>query len=392
MTTTSSIDTESLLESIVESISIPLSYYKLAEERYQSIGNWLHRDESKVVAFDPHVGVQGSFRYGTVTRPLSDRDEYDLDLFCELQITKLTVTQKALKELVGEEIKAYAERYSFKEPPTEGNRCWRLDYADDVNFHMDILPCVPEDPAVINMMIQLRVPEHLAEKSVAITDKRHPLYAQVTRDWFSSNPRGLGDWFEERAKPAARSRMAHLVENRVYATIDDVPAYEWKTPLQASIQILKRHRDVMFKKNPEWAPISMIITVLAAQAYNGERSISAALSGIIDRMPDHVQASKPRIPNPVNPGEDFADRWAADHRYEQNFWAWYTSVKADIAKLPYLLQGNRLADSIVGIFSVSLPAEQIRRLQSSLAVTVPAAAKVSPSVHIASAPRPWQNE
>ena len=36
-----------------------------------------------------------------------------------------------------------------------------------------------------------------------------------------------------------------LVESRAYAKVDDVPPYEWKTPLQRSIQIMKRHRDVM---------------------------------------------------------------------------------------------------------------------------------------------------
>ena len=91
--------------------------------------------------------------------------------------------------------------------------------------------------------------------------------------------------------------------------------------------ILKRHRDVMFKDNSEWAPISMIITILAAKAYKSELSLKDAIDGIVERMPQFVNVSKPRIPNPVNPKEDFADRWASDARYEANFWAWYSSIK-----------------------------------------------------------------
>ena len=50
--------------------------------------------------------------------------------------------------------------------------------------------------------------------------------------------------------------MRQLVERRLYASVEDVPPYEWKTPLQRSIQILKRHRDVMFRDEPRRAPRS----------------------------------------------------------------------------------------------------------------------------------------
>ncbi len=125
---------------------------------------------------------------------------------------------------------------------------------------------------------------HLALKSVAITDKQHPQYRQITRNWPCSNPKGLGDWFEEQARPMALSRMAQLVRDKAYASIDQVPSYEWKTPLQRSIQVLKRHRDVMFKDNPQLAPISMIITVLAARAYRGEATLQNAIEGIVNRI------------------------------------------------------------------------------------------------------------
>jgi hypothetical protein len=35
-----------------------------------------------------------------------------------------------------------------------------------------------------------------------------------------------------------------------------------KTPLQQAVQILKRHRDMMFADDPEHKPISVIITTL----------------------------------------------------------------------------------------------------------------------------------
>ena len=98
--------------------------------------------------------------------------------------------------------------------------------------------------------------------------------------------------------------MRHLVEQRLYASVEDVPPYEWKTPLQRSIQVLKRHRDVMFRDNPLVGPISIIITNLAAHAYAGETDLGSALTNTVERMPQYVNPTRPRVPNPANPAED----------------------------------------------------------------------------------------
>lgn len=295
-----------------------------------------------------------------------------------------------VKHLLGYEIAAYAKAKGILAPIVERNRCWMLDYADeDLLFHMDALPCVPEDQQTIREIWSRGVPNVLAELSVAITDKRRDNYEQICRDWPCSNPRGMGRWFEGKARPAADARLVHLVAKRAYASIEKVPAYEWKTPLQRSIQLMKRHRDVMFAGEPEFAPISMIITVLAGQAYQGELSLHAAIKGILDRLPQFVLPASPRIPNPVNPGEDFAERWAEDARYEANFWNWYDAIKADVDNLPRWLRDQRLASDVRKAFAVNLTAEQVKWLNPP--TTVPAEAKAAPLVHIASAPKPWQH-
>lgn len=73
-----------LLEQIIELLDIPTSHYQKAAERYHSLGEWLHREQSIVAKFNPQVCPQGSFRYGTVVRPIFKSDEYDLDLMCEM--------------------------------------------------------------------------------------------------------------------------------------------------------------------------------------------------------------------------------------------------------------------------------------------------------------------
>lgn len=130
---------------------------------------------------------------------------------------------------------------------------------------------------------------------------------------------------------------------KLYGSVEEVPPYKWRTPLQRSIQLLKRHRDVMFMENPKVAPISMVITNLATRAYNGEPNLFEAVINILDRMADFVRPSRPRVPNPANPAEDYADKWNTDPDLEQNFWAWQTQAKADFSRLEKMVGADGLA-------------------------------------------------
>lgn len=376
-----------LLEALVDHLDIPKSYYEKARARHRSLGEWLCRPESKVAAFQPEVHLQGSFRYGTVNRPLLATEEYDLDNVTTLILAKTSMTQKQLKELYGAEVKAYAKAHGMLEPVEEKDRCWRLNYTDEVSFHLDTLPCVPEDEDVIAAIAARGVPVELAVLAVAITDRRHPHYEQISRALLSSNPRGFAAWFERCARPAALRRVQELVEARHYASVDDVPPYEWKTPLQRSIQILKRHRDVMFRDRREVAPISMIITNLAAHSYSGETDVWTALTNIVEKMPQYLSSTRPFVPNPANPAEDYADKWARDRSLEDNFWAWHAQAKADIARLPSLLTSRDLAPTVRGAFAVELTRDQLKELEPRGPAIV--IERTAPALHIPAGPRPW---
>ena len=380
-----------LLELIVDSLDIPRSYYEKATARHKSLGEWLCRRGSNVAAFDPHVSVQGSFRFGTVNRPLLPTDRYDLDNITTLTIAKTAMTQRLLKELYGREVKAYATAHNMLEPVEEKDRCWRLNYTDEVEFHLDTLPCLPEEEAVIQALIARGVPAFLAAQAIAITDRKHPQYDQTTGLLLSSNPGGFAAWFEEKTRPSAASTMKRLVEARVYASVDAVPPYEWKTPLQRSIQILKRHRDVMFRNDPSEGPISMIITNLATHAYAGEGDLWSAVGNIADRMADYVRPGAPRVPNPADPAEDYADKWAKKPSLEANFWRWHAQVKADLGRLSTAIDQDTVADQVRGIFDVRLGREALVAVGVSAAAAPAIIVRSVPTVSIPSAPRPWHD-
>ena len=126
---------------------------------------------------------------------------------------------------------------------------------------------------------------HLVELAVSITDNTEALYESITNKWPCSNPKGFAKWFEEIIEPASRVRRESLVRKAEYASIDQVPAYDWDTPLQFAIRVMKRHRDIMFRANQDVKPVSMIITTLAARAYDNEDSVEVALTNTLQRMP-----------------------------------------------------------------------------------------------------------
>ncbi|HPA08562.1 MAG TPA: nucleotidyltransferase [Methanoregulaceae archaeon] len=381
-----------LLNQLLEGLEIPDSAYQKAEERYQDIGNWLGRDNSSCAVHDPHVFPQGSFRLGTAIRPIDMSEPYDLDLACKLQegITKGTHTQQELKYLVGAEIEAYRIARGVKAPREEKHRCWRLNYADTLSFHMDIVPCIPADETrqcfIEASMRRAGADEYISTSisrhTVSITDDQHPLYKQLCDDWHISNPEGYALWFESRMN---QDKM--MIMDR--AQIDKIPAYKRKTPLQRVVQLLKRHRDWMFRDAPNLKPISIIITTLAARAYHGEEDIISALSGIMERMESFINQTTPRVPNPVDPDEDFADKWRMpQYLYlEKNFLDWLAQARDDFRALGLSDDPHFIARKVKDGFSVDMNAEGVRnRLGLAAAPTI----IVSPKTHVIEQPaRPW---
>lgn len=360
-----------LLESIVEFLELPDSAYEKAKSRYDNISDWFDRDESQVKENKPHIFSQGSFRLGTAIHPIDENEPYDLDLACELQkgISKSVHTQQFLKTKVGKEIETYRAARGIKAPKEEKHRCWRLNYTDEISFHMDIVPCIPADESRRKSIFESMkvfgeiefVAKIISELAVLITDDRPPQYSQISNEWLISNTEGYAKWFEFRMKQAERYLKERVVALKA-ADIDKLPLFMWKTPLQRCVQILKRHRDKMFKEKPDLKPISMIITTLAAKAYSGETNINDAMQKILSQMGQYVNRNIPRVPNPVNPkGEDFADKWAGNRQLEQNFWSWLQQAQADFQQIGDAIDTEYVTGQVEQKFSLHLNESDLRK-------------------------------
>src|ERR1035437_7289765 len=110
-----------IIDEIAGSIDIPDSAYEKAEARYKDLGEWFGRKEAGCSQFDPHIYPQGSFRFGTVIRPVHPEGEYDLDMGCRLRVgvTMPSHMQQQLKELVGADLEDYRAARGIKEEMEE---------------------------------------------------------------------------------------------------------------------------------------------------------------------------------------------------------------------------------------------------------------------------------
>jgi hypothetical protein len=83
---------------------------------------------------------------------------------------------------------------------------------------------------------------------------------------------------------------------------------------------LKRYRDIAYEDKPELAPISIVLTTLAAHHYGGEDSVSEAmgsiLRGILREIP---RTGRLYVLNPTNPLEDLSERWETNPEVYEAF-------------------------------------------------------------------------
>ena len=336
------------LEDLAESLEISEHRYQQAEKRYKSLGEWLNRPESTIRQYAPQVHVQGSFGLGTVTPPLTETDEYDIDAVCEFRLlTKDQVTQQRLKQMLEVEMRDYARRHNMNNPLEEHRRCWRQRYADEAQFHIDVTPSVLNGAELVAMLAARRLDTSLASTGISITDNEHPYYHFINKDWQRSNPRGFLKWFLLRMAAAYQRRKSKLTRDGVYAGTEEVPDYRIRTPLQKAIMILKQHRDIMFIGRNDEKPISIIITTLAAHSYEGEERISDALFSILLKMDRFIEQAADGtfvIKNPSDPLENFADKWKKHPERAIAFREWLQRARQDFATIAALSNKDMIAD------------------------------------------------
>ena len=309
---------DKMLRKIAKEIEISKTEYEKAVKSYNAVGTFI---DNNIPQYDIKIVPQGSFRLGTVTKPITDEDEYDIDLVAIIDHKSLNA--KELKNIVGDALKS-SDRYSEK--LVEGKRCWTIEYSESSKYHMDILPTMMSDTYSTN-------------KELTMTHKEDE---KSDYEFRQTNPEAYYDWFLERMEEERkRLKEEYAVRNKL--EIVDVPEYEIKTTLQVAIQILKRYSDIKFKGTPDIKPISIILTTLIAKVYTGKESVYELIEKFSKEYMMHIQKDENGniiIKNPVNENENFADKWPKYPERREAFFKFMTELEKDLVTNKILLEGN----------------------------------------------------
>lgn len=301
---------------LLENIEVPDSEYEKAVSRYESLAAFI--GDSDLNDYTPEIFLQGSFKLGTAIRPLTEEGSYDIDIVCKLNgFSKEDISQFTLKEVVGKAVNEYVSSNGMKNKAKNGKRCWTISYVDRHNFHVDILPAIPNN---------------LTEE-IAITDKNNDEYYDITSNWEISNPKEYYNWFQEISKYEKHKRA--LMESRAIAA-ENVPYYKVKTPLQRIVQVFKRHAEVMFEQKMEYKPSSIVITTLSTKAYRDINEIDdfwELLKEMISLLENKLdfEDGQPCVLNPVDKRENLSIKWKEDPIYYSEFLEWINQLKFDFS-------------------------------------------------------------
>ncbi|MGE8000271.1 SMODS domain-containing nucleotidyltransferase [Lysinibacillus sp. NPDC093190] len=322
---------DDLLQRVGEKLQISKTQRRLAEERYKAVGTWLSKDGDLFEGAEINIYPQGSLSISTTVKPLA-RQEYDLDLVCEIDESYHGKDPIELLNTIEQRLK---DNEIYKEKVERKNRCIRLNYANE--FHMDILPAHPANPGPDTCV---KVPDRKAE------------------DWKDSNPKGYTAWLNDRSIIMEKSF-------EVRADIEPLPndeSVERKAPLKRAVQLIKRYRDIYFEKDADSAPISIVLTTLAGQVYEGQASVNETLTHVLNEITVLISQSNKRLVvlNPSNKKEDLSERWDGKPELYRSFVTFIRDFKVNWEQLNELQGLNEIADKLKQMFGENVTSQAFK--------------------------------
>jgi hypothetical protein len=325
------------LEQICQALELSPAQFELAKGRYEAVGDWLASADDAILR-SVIIYAHGSTAIGTTVKPYG-QDEHDVDLMSRVTAAAASTSPSFLKQLIGNRLRANGYYAPILE---EKRRCWRINYANE--FHLDITPSI-RNPNCVN-------------GGELVPDK-------ALQGWKVTNPKGYKSLFDKRALLLPQFRLSKgLFEYSADAAVEPFPTQTTlKGVLRRIVQILKRHRDVHFDRiNPQLAPISIVLTTLAARSY--ERCVTQnvydtelqLVLDVIRGMPLFIETGSLNgtvrwaVWNETTEGENFADKWNENSALVPAFYQWHKKVLDDMTLLSDVYGLDQLAKSLTESF------------------------------------------
>lgn len=320
------------LDTVNKHITVDPDLVQDAADAYTDLGETLVeklRWSSEQITIIP----QGSTSTRTLIAPATAAD-FDIDAVCHVELAPseahdpIAFFQEVFDALI-------AMR------PTKKGRCLRINYPNQ-RFYIDFTPSVPLKNIPADVRKGMRNVSLYADTAVAVVDI-------PTEKWKTSNPLGMVRWVSTQADRQILSyRVFESASLEGHANIQPVPeqAVPLTDTLRVAIRLFKRHRDMAVKRGnliADYMPISVIITTLLTQCYEGLADkgdvyvhpielladLAALLPGMVELREDGYW-----VANPTVDGENFAEKWNNDNDQRYNeFHKWCGILASDLTAI-----------------------------------------------------------
>ncbi|WP_165422037.1 SMODS domain-containing nucleotidyltransferase [Rhizobium ruizarguesonis] len=312
---------DGILIDIARRIQVPKTKHVEAADHF--IGLCAHVDrkgsplEGKVVENYP----SGSFSIGAAIYSRVKTMQHDVDVVVEVDISVGTDPEWVLDKLYDAVKGDPGSRY-YDYKITRNSRCVTVTYPDGVSVDLMPVARIPGGPERSGVLFH-----HNA--------KRDEKYGKEV------NPKAFTLHFNVHIKAsdvfAARYRTRRLLADgllqeraETQPMPDHVPIEE-KSPRLVAIQLIKRFRDVQYRKREGRCPPSVVIAAVALDAGPMNDSLCDELIAIAVHMQQEIEAAERNshtlvVPNPAHPADIFTDRWP-ENRSSQKLW------RDDLARL-----------------------------------------------------------
>jgi hypothetical protein len=271
-----------ILDELTRALQLDETQKKRAKQSYDGVTGWLADAESDVAPLNPWLFPQGSLAQDTTVRPIAS-GEFDLDVVCRVDLSEDNDPAAVFKRIWRRMQASGTYQPLMQEMP----RCIRLNYAEDSQFHLDIVPAIPDRTRGGNFIL---IPDGSGDRDAMV--------------WKTSNPIDFKDWLEK------RKSVVSVKEARARIDPLDMPLpVGQKAVLTKTIQLLKRWRDVLWRDELDSSTPSILITYLVGSLYQGDEMLSTAFDRTLNDLLQFVESGVTRITSPVNDRETISEKW-----------------------------------------------------------------------------------
>ncbi len=356
--------TDILLADVAIRVQLSRTDYNKAVDRYQTINDWLERDDSPLKDLVQLVYPQGSMAIGATIASKLKTDEFDIDLVAQLGLPKDVLPNEPLdllfKAIRGEPGSRY---YRMTKRRT---RCVTVDYSDDM--HIDVTPVIRRwgTPERESWLFHDR-PEAPQEPSYRLIANPYGF-----AEWFKTNTppdQDFANIFEKRAAEYEQLMLMEVAESEPVPPLQEPPFRKSKAVIV--LQLLKRWRNVQYDTRSGRRPPSILIAKLVADAANhtdrlSEELLLQARYMLHEFQRFHNAGCCIHVTNPVCEQDVLTDRWPESLRDQAIF---INDLENLVAKVERLVSGCDLSEMqaiMMNLFGEAPTAEVFRAFNERL--------------------------